>query len=164
MVDIRIVHFSFFCLPLLNTEQPTLRNHGYLFLRRRYDLMELVFVINPFRLGKLVVLSNVIHLQTQINYLPDKSHVIIIIINTQGQIVHINFFKERLFDMKSCCGLQIPEPALCRLVREKERFREGSLSWLSLDPIDRSPFGHLMKFTQSSFLRYVLGLSTAFTD
>ena len=26
---------------------------------------------------------------TQINYMPEKSHVIIIIINTQGQIVHL---------------------------------------------------------------------------
>ena len=42
-----------------------------------------------------------------------------------------------------------------------------------LDPIDRSPFGNLMKFTQHSFSLYVLelstalyrlGLSTAFTD
>ena len=39
-----------------------------------------------------------------------------------------------------------------------------NLDWLSLDPIDRSPFGHLMKFTQRSFPLYVLGLSTAFTD
>ena len=102
---------------------------------------------------------------TQLNYMPDKSHVIIIIINTQSQIrqfhtshnapylppkiLHIfcfyfpcvlqssqeklktllmqnfggqirciigdveasrtNLFdKERLFNMKSCCGLQIP--------------------------------------------------------
>ena len=35
---------------------------------------------------------------------------------------------------------------------------------ISLDPIHRSPFGHLMKFTQRSFPRYVFGLSTAFTD
>ena len=44
---------------------------------------------------------------------------------------------------------------------------------LSLDPTDLSPFGHLMKFTQRSFLLYVLwlsiafyklGLRTAFTD
>ena len=33
---------------------------------------------------------------------------------------------------------------------------------LSLDPIDRNPFGHLMKFTQRSFPRYLLGFSTAF--
>ena len=26
--------------------------------------------------------------------------------------------------------------------------------WLSLDPIDRSPFRHLIKFTQRSFLLY----------
>ena len=35
---------------------------------------------------------------------------------------------------------------------------------LSLDPIDRSLFRHLMKFTQRSFSLYVLVLSTAFTD
>ena len=34
---------------------------------------------------------------------------------------------------------------------------------LSLDPIDGSPFGHIMKFTQSSFPFYLLGLSSAFT-
>ena len=35
---------------------------------------------------------------------------------------------------------------------------------LSLDPIDRikNPFGHLMKFTQRNFPRYLLGFSTAF--
>ena len=37
-----------------------------------------------------------------------------------------------------------------------------TLGRLSLDPIDRSPFGHVMKFTQRSFPRYVLGLSIAF--
>ena len=45
------------------------------------------------------------------NYLPDKSHVIIIIINTQGQILQIVknvFHNKRLFNMKSCGGLQIP--------------------------------------------------------
>ena len=30
--------------------------------------------------------------------------------------------------------------------------------------IDRSPFGHLMKYTQRSFTLNLLGLSTAFTD
>ena len=33
---------------------------------------------------------------TQINYMLDKSHVIIIIINTQGQIVQSLFHKESL--------------------------------------------------------------------
>ena len=33
---------------------------------------------------------------TQINYMPDKSHVIIIIINTQAQIVQSLFHKEIL--------------------------------------------------------------------
>ena len=32
----------------------------------------------------------------------------------------------------------------------------------SLDPIDPNPFGHLMKFTQRNFPRYLLGFSTAF--
>ena len=31
---------------------------------------------------------------------------------------------------------------------------------LSLDPIDGSPFGHIMKFRQSSFPFYLLGLNT----
>ena len=31
---------------------------------------------------------------TQINYMPDKSHVIIIIINTRGQIVQIYFIRK----------------------------------------------------------------------
>jgi len=36
---------------------------------------------------------------------------------------------------------------------------------LSLDPIDRSPFRHFMKFTQHSFSLYIsVVLSTAFTD
>ena len=35
---------------------------------------------------------------------------------------------------------------------------------LSLDPIDGSPFGHIMKFTQGSLPFYWLGLSSAFTD
>ena len=30
---------------------------------------------------------------TQVNYMPDKSHVIIIIINTQGQIVESHLIK-----------------------------------------------------------------------
>ena len=33
---------------------------------------------------------------------------------------------------------------------------------LSLDPIDRSPFGHLMKLTQRCFPLFQLGLSSAF--
>ena len=40
------------------------------------------------------------------------------------------FHKGRMFNMKSSCGLQIPfTPALCRLARKKECFREGSLSF-----------------------------------
>ena len=39
--------------------------------------------------------------------MPGKSHVIIIIINTQDQIVQI-YFKVKIVNMKSCCGLQIP--------------------------------------------------------
>ena len=34
---------------------------------------------------------------------------------------------------------------------------------LSLDLIDGSRFGHIMKFTQSSFPFYLLGSSSAFT-
>ena len=38
---------------------------------------------------------------TQINYMPDKSHVIIIIINTQGQIVQIHLIRKKcLTEMK----------------------------------------------------------------
>ena len=38
------------------------------------------------------------------------------------------FHKERLFNMKSCCGLQFHlQPALCSLAKEKERFTEGSI-------------------------------------
>ena len=33
---------------------------------------------------------------------------------------------------------------------------------LSLDPIDRCPFGHPMKFTLRCFPLYLLGLSSAF--
>ena len=36
--------------------------------------------------------------------MPDKSHVIIIIINTRGQIVQIYFITK---DCLTCCGLQI---------------------------------------------------------
>ena len=37
------------------------------------------------------------------------------------------FHKERLFNMKSCCCCKFHlQPALCRLARQKERFREGS--------------------------------------
>ena len=41
------------------------------------------------------------------------------------------FQKERFFNIKSCCGLQIPFTAHTsrRLAREKQRFREGSLSF-----------------------------------
>ena len=44
----------------------------------------------------------------QINYIPDKSHVIIIIINTQGQFVQMYFIRKDCLNMKSLCGLQIP--------------------------------------------------------
>ena len=42
-----------------------------------------------------------------------------------------------------------------RLFRSKQK---NVKSWLSLDPIDRSPFGHLMKFTQRSFPLYLLAV------
>ena len=45
--------------------------------------------------------------------------------------------------------------------RGKE-LRVAIFARLSLDPIDRNPFECLMKFTQRSCRRYVLGLNTAF--
>ena len=44
----------------------------------------------------------------QINYITDKSPVIIIIINTQGQFVLMYFIRKDCLNMKSLCGLQIP--------------------------------------------------------
>ena len=48
---------------------------------------------------------------TQINYMPDKSHLIIIIVNEQGQVVSIYLIRKKLFNrdvawnygMESCC-------------------------------------------------------------
>ena len=67
---------------------------------------------------------------TQINYIPDQSHVIIIIINTQGQIVQIYFIRKDCLTWNHVADLKFHlELALCRLAREKERFREGSSSF-----------------------------------
>ena len=57
---------------------------------------------------------------TQINYMPDKSHVIIISINTQGQIIQIM--------LRAANSIYRPHFAVY-LAREKERFRDGSLSF-----------------------------------
>ena len=35
---------------------------------------------------------------TQINYMTEKSHAIIIIINTQGQIVQIHLIRKKMFN------------------------------------------------------------------
>lgn len=59
-----------------------------------------------------------------INYMPDKNHVIIIIINTPN--LKNLFHKERNHVAGSKFLLQ---PPLCSFAREKERFREGSLSF-----------------------------------
>ena len=56
---------------------------------------------------------------------PDKSRVIIIINNTQGQIVQFYFIWKHCF---AGCKFHL-QRALCRLARGKERFREGSLSF-----------------------------------
>ena len=51
----------------------------------------------------------------------NKSH------NFTNFIFMTSSLRYSMFNMKSSCGLQIPfTPALCRLAREKERFREGS--------------------------------------
>ena len=67
---------------------------------------------------------------TQITYMPEKSRVIIIIINTQGQIVQIYFVRKDCLIRNHVAGCKFHlQPVLCRLGREKERFREGSLSF-----------------------------------
>ena len=61
---------------------------------------------------------------------PDKSRVIIIIINTQGQIVHFYFIWKHCLTRNHIAGCKFHlQRALCRLARKKERFREGSLSF-----------------------------------
>ena len=42
--------------------------------------------------------------RTQINYMPDKSHVIIFIISTQGQIVKIYFISKDCLTRKKVAG------------------------------------------------------------
>ena len=64
------------------------------------------------------------------NYIPDKRHVIIVIINTQGQIVQIYFIKKDFLTRNHVAGCKFRlQPALCSLSHEKECFREGSLSF-----------------------------------
>ena len=68
----------------------------------------------------------------QINYISDKSHVIIIVL-TQGQIVQIYFIKKDGLNMKSLCGLQIPFTA---------------------QPFSADKLGYLMTQTLQPFYRY----------
>ena len=55
---------------------------------------------------------------TQINYMPDKSHVI---------IITIKYTRANNTNHVAGCKFHL-QPALCSLAREKERFRDGSLS------------------------------------
>ena len=65
-------------------------------------------------------------LGTQINYILNNCHVIIIITNTQGQI----YFKKDCLTWNHVAGCKFHlQPALSRLALEKERIREGSLSF-----------------------------------
>ena len=62
--------------------------------------------------------------------MPGKIHVIISIINTQGQIVQIYFIRKDCLTGNHVAGCKFHlQPALCHLAREKERVREGSLSF-----------------------------------
>ena len=61
-------------------------------------------------------------------YMPDKSNVIIIIINTQGQIAHIYFIRKDCLTGNHFVGCKFHlQPALCHLARKKEHFRGGTL-------------------------------------
>ena len=69
-------------------------------------------------------------LRGTLNYMPYKSHVVLIIINTQSQIVDICFIRRGCLTSNHVAGCKFRlQPALCRLAGEKERFREGSLSF-----------------------------------
>ena len=60
--------------------------------------------------------------------MPDKSHVIIIIINTQGQIAQIYFIRKDWLRGNHVVGCKFHlQPALCHLARKKEHFRGGIL-------------------------------------
>ena len=67
---------------------------------------------------------------TQITHMSDKRHVIIIIIDTQGQNVQIYFIRKDCLIQNHVAGCKFHlQPVLGRLARQKERFREGSLSF-----------------------------------
>ena len=58
-----------------------------------------------------------------------QGHVIIIIINTSGQIVQMYFIRTDCLTWNHVGGWKFHlQPALCRLAREKERIREDSQS------------------------------------
>ena len=58
-----------------------------------------------------------------------QGHVIIIIINTLGQIVQTYFIRTDCLTWTHVGGYKFHlKPALCRLAREKERIREDSQS------------------------------------
>ena len=60
--------------------------------------------------------------------MPDKSHVIIIIINTQGQIAEIYFIRKDCLRGNHVVGCKFHlQPALCHLACKKEHFRGGIL-------------------------------------
>ena len=59
-----------------------------------------------------------------------QGHVIIIIINTSGQIVQMYFIRKDCLTWNQVGGWKFhSQPALCRLAREKERIREDSQSF-----------------------------------
>jgi len=67
---------------------------------------------------------------TQIKYMPDKGHVSIIIINTQGQITQMYFMRKDCLTWNHVAGCKFHlQIALCRLARKEGRFREGRLSF-----------------------------------
>ena len=67
---------------------------------------------------------------TQINCMPDRSHVIIIIINTQGQIIQIYFIRKDCLTGNHVVGWKFHlQPAVCHLARKKEHLRGGILSF-----------------------------------
>ena len=60
--------------------------------------------------------------------MPDKSNVIIIIINTQGQIAQIYFIRKDCSTGNHVVGCKFHlQLALCHLARKKEHFRAGIL-------------------------------------
>ena len=64
-----------------------------------------------------------------INYMSDKTHVIIIFINTQGQIVRIYFTWKNCLTWNHVAGSKFHlKTVLCHLAGEKERFSVRILS------------------------------------